>query len=178
MQIENINILCADLFVCIFKISRRFWTWSRIKTLSKWRFLLWVKFIIFAFGEGKGQSSYEIWGPIYSPWLGGYSRLWQRVVLPARQATWLAGRYDNSTPELTSVRCFKEIGKVGKVGEVGKVGKVGREGLFMPTWSQLWLSVHCGILAISWQNFLSILAPYLAWRKLIIYMNLNICIQN
>ncbi len=37
---------------------------------------------------------------------------------------------------------------------------------------------HWRILAISWQDFLSMLAPYLAWRKLIIYMNLNICIQN
>ncbi len=57
----------------------------------------------------------------------------------------------------TSVRCFKQIWKVGKVGKVGKegeVGKVGREGLIMPTWNQLWLPVHSGILAISWQDFL------------------------
>ncbi len=49
----------------------------------------------------------------------------------------------NSCVQHCSVRCFKEIWKVGKVG------KVGREGLFMPTWSQLWLPVHWGILAIS-----------------------------
>ncbi len=72
----------------------------------------------------------------------------------------------------TRVRCFKEIwkvgkvgrvGKVGKVGNVGEVGKVGREGLFMPTWSQLWLPVHWGILAISWQDFLSTLLQGLTW---------------
>ncbi len=73
-----------------------------------------------------------------------------------------------------SVRCFKQIwkvgnvgkvgkvGKVGRVGKVGKVGKVGWEGLIMPTWNQLGLLVRCGILAISWQDFLSMLAPYLA----------------
>jgi hypothetical protein len=34
-------------------------------------------------------------GPILSPRLGGYSRLWHRVVRPHR----LAGRYDNPMPE-------------------------------------------------------------------------------
>ncbi len=63
--------------------------------------------------------------------------------------------------QFPSVRCFKpiwKVGKVGKVGRVGKVGKVGREGLIMPIWNQLWLPVHCGILAISWRDFLSMLA--------------------
>ncbi len=31
------------------------------------------------------RCSDEIWGPIHSPWLGGYSRLWHMVVVPARQ---------------------------------------------------------------------------------------------
>jgi hypothetical protein len=31
----------------------------------------------------------------------GYSQLWHRVVVPARQATWMAGRYENPLPELT-----------------------------------------------------------------------------
>jgi hypothetical protein len=30
----------------------------------------------------------------------------------------------------------------------------------MPSWNQLWLPIHCGILAISWQDFLPYL-PYL-----------------
>ncbi len=90
------------------------------------------------------------------------------------------------TPRQCCVRCFKQIWKVGKVGKVGrvckvgnvgKVGKVGSEGLIMPTWNHLFLPVHCGILAFSWQDFLSMLAPYLARRKLIIYMNLNFCLQ-
>ncbi len=39
---------------------------------------------------------------ILSPWLGGYSRLWQRVVVPFRQVTYrLASRYDNLMPEST-----------------------------------------------------------------------------
>jgi hypothetical protein len=52
-------------------------------------------------------------------------------------------------------------GRVHTVGKVGEVGKVGRDGLIMPTWNQLRLPVHCGILAFSWQEFLSMLAPYL-----------------
>ncbi len=70
---------------------------------------------------------------------------------------------------LNSVWCFKQIwkvGKVGKVGNVGKVGKVGREGLIMPTWNQLWLPVHCGILAISWQDFLFYVSTLFCLKKI------------
>jgi hypothetical protein len=110
---------------------------------------------------------------------------WNQVL---RVAQWAAAIL-HMAPHVHSkfcVRCFKQIWKVGKVGKVGregkvgkvgKVGKIDREGFIMPTWNQLWLPFHCGILAISWQYFLSMLAPYLAWRKLIIYMNLNFCIK-
>ncbi len=62
---------------------------------------------------------------------------------------------DGGPAGMYCVRCFKQIWKAGKVG------KVGREGLIKPTWNQLWLPVHCGIFAISWQDFLSKLPPYL-----------------
>jgi hypothetical protein len=43
----------------------------------------------------------EACSPTHRSMTGGYSRLWHKVVVPARQATWLAGRYDNPMPEST-----------------------------------------------------------------------------
>ncbi len=40
-------------------------------------------------------------GQILSPWLGGHSRLWHRVVVPVRKQHRLTARYVNPTPEST-----------------------------------------------------------------------------
>ncbi len=41
--------------------------------------------------NGVGIDDIKSRGQIRSPWLGGYSRLWRRIDVPARQATYVGG---------------------------------------------------------------------------------------
>ncbi len=88
-------------------------------------------------GGGRGAESYD------------REKAW-----PSINHTILSGRPPLAAISQYSVRCFKLIWKVGKVD---------MEGLIMPTWNQLWLPVHCGILAISWQDFLP--RQHLIWLE-------------
>ncbi len=92
--------------------KRRFW--NRPSNILTWPVFFWTGSVEGEEKEGGGGVGWDGvgWGgsvilyrsQIHSLWLGGYSQLRHRVVVPARQSMKpgaVAGRYENPMPELT-----------------------------------------------------------------------------